>query len=67
MLGLGLIILGMLLLRVWAVFLGGVDREGAVIKEDACKPHSWSYNKDDKLECLKCCKVAGFVYEEESE
>jgi hypothetical protein len=30
-----------------------------------CKPHEWSYNQDDKLECLHCRFKAGLPYEED--
>lgn len=34
-------------------------------RREACKPHSWSYNFQDKLQCTRCGFVAGIILDEE--
>jgi hypothetical protein len=30
-----------------------------VVNKDPCPPHKWSYNQNDKHQCIKCNFIAG--------
>ena len=52
------------------IMLKTINKRDADYKEkviEKCKKHSWSYNKDNKLECCECGSVANNITFKDSE
>lgn len=59
---------------IWGVYLMRQNvKEETVLREERfqklfeCLRHDWSYNQDNRLECLRCKKLAGLPKEYDEE